>query len=61
MKHKNLEPYNNRLFKTAVDGVNHYEVITMENDGYNDRKNQVLTISSGISQPRTEVLQDVVV
>ncbi|KAF0305198.1 Dipeptidyl peptidase 3 [Amphibalanus amphitrite] len=26
MKHKNLEPYNNRLFKTVVNGVNHYEI-----------------------------------
>ena len=26
MKHKNMEPYNNRLFKTVVDGVSHYEV-----------------------------------
>ncbi|XP_043234996.1 dipeptidyl peptidase 3-like isoform X4 [Amphibalanus amphitrite] len=26
MKHKNLEPYNNRLFKTVVDGVNHYDI-----------------------------------
>ena len=29
MKHKNMEPYNNRLFKTVVDGVNHYEVQSM--------------------------------
>ncbi|XP_037071892.1 dipeptidyl peptidase 3-like isoform X1 [Pollicipes pollicipes] len=26
MKHKGIEPYNNRLFKTVVDGVTHYEI-----------------------------------
>jgi len=26
MKHKSLEPYNNRLFKTTKDGVNSYEI-----------------------------------